>query len=250
MNIDVSFTPDQVQAPSSKVCIVVDVLRSTSTLQAIYSRKPAKVILTPTVQKAMKFAAQQTVHPLLCGERGGLIPEGFDHGNSPREYVNLDLTGRTVVFTSSNGTRAVADVNLAPHVFLGSFLNAGAVVEAALSAASQNGLDITMVCAGREERFAIDDAYCAGFLVSQLMSRIPSDQSFEIGDGGQAALAMYGYYRDPLKLLENSSAGKAVMRIGLADDLPFLLQRDLYPVVPTLRQRDQPVSPWGFSLLI
>lgn len=249
MNIDVAFTPDQVQAPSSKVCIVVDVIRSTSTLQVIYSRKPAKVLLTPTVQKAMKFAAQQTVHPMLCGERGGLIPEGFDHGNSPREYVNLDLTGRTVVFTSSNGTRAVADVNLAPHVFLGSFLNAGAVVEAALSAAARNGLDITMVCAGREERFAIDDAYCAGFLVSQLMSRIPSDRQFEIGEGGQAALALYGYYRDPLKLLQNSGAGQAVMRIGLADDLPFLLQQDLYPVVPTLTHRDQPASGWGFSLL-
>ncbi|HNW36533.1 MAG TPA: 2-phosphosulfolactate phosphatase [Candidatus Ozemobacteraceae bacterium] len=250
MNIDAAFTPDEVQAPSGKVCIVVDVIRSTSTLQVIYSRNPAKVILTPTVQKAMKFAAQQTVHPMLCGERGGLIPEGFDRGNSPREYANLDLTGRTVVFTSSNGTRAVADVSLAPHVFLGSFLNAGAVVEAALSTATLNGLDITMVCAGREERFAIDDAYCAGFLIAQLISRIPSDQSFELGEGGQAALAIYGYYRDPLKLFQNSGAGKAIMSIGLADDLPYLLQPDLYPIVPTLIQRDQPAGKWGFSLLI
>ncbi len=250
MNIDVAFTPDQVQAPSSKACIVVDVLRSTSTLQVIFSRKPGKVILTPTVQKAMKFASQQKVHPMLCGERGGVLPEGFDHGNSPREYANLDLTGRTVVFTSSNGTRAVADVNLAPHVFLGSFFNAGAVVEAALAAATQEGLDITMVCAGREERFAIDDAYCAGFLVSRLMSQIPSDQAFEVGEGGQAALAIYGYYRDPLKLFQNSGAGQAVLRSGMADDLPFLLQQDLYPVVPCLVQRDQPVSGWGFSLLL
>ncbi|HEY9071068.1 MAG TPA: 2-phosphosulfolactate phosphatase [Candidatus Ozemobacteraceae bacterium] len=250
MNIDVAFTPDEVQALSGKVCIVVDVIRSTSTLQVIFANNPAKVILTPTVQKAMKYAAQQTVHPMLCGERGGVMPEGFDHGNSPREYVNLDLSGRTVVFTSSNGTRAVADVNLAPYVFLGSFLNAGAVVEAAVSTATAHGLDIVMVCAGREERFAIDDAYCAGFLVSQVMSAIPSDQVFEVGEGGQAALAMYGYYRDPLKLFRESGAGKAVLGIGLEEDLPFLLQRDLYPVVPTLLQRESSTARWGFSLLI
>ena len=133
MHIDVAFTPAEVQALDTKVCIVVDVVRATSSLTAIMSRNPGKVILTTTIQKATKFASQQTVHPLLCGERKGIKPEGFDYGNSPLAYSKADLEDRIIIFTSSNGTRAVADLVMAPHVYLGSFLNASAVVQKALS---------------------------------------------------------------------------------------------------------------------
>lgn len=239
MRIDVAFTPSEVQALAEKVCIVVDVIRSTSTLTVIFSKSPGEVILTPTVQKAQRFADQQRVHPLLCGERYGVAPPGFDHGNSPREYLHLDLEGRTIIFTSSNGTRALADVNISPHVFLGCFLNGSAVVEKALSHARAEKLDILVVCAGREERFAVDDAYCAGYLISLMTSRIPPEESFTLGDGGQGALGIYGYFRDPLKIMEKSGAGAAITDRGLGDDIPFLLQKDLFDVVPTLCKRDR-----------
>ncbi|MBU1107713.1 MAG: 2-phosphosulfolactate phosphatase [Candidatus Riflebacteria bacterium] len=250
MHIDVAFTPAEVQALSSKVCIVIDVVRATSSLTVIMSRKPRKVILTTTIQKATKFASQQTVHPLLCGERKGVAPEGFDFGNSPRQYFNADLNDRVLIFTSSNGTRAVADLVIAPHVYLGCFLNAAAVAQKAYSTAHTTSMDILLVCAGREEKFAIDDAYCAGFLVTKLMAHISAQDSFELGDGAQAALGIYGYYRDDRKLLEMSSAGKAVTEIGLADDLTFLLQRDLFDCVPELIRKDFPEPDHGFSVLV
>ncbi|MBF0503416.1 MAG: 2-phosphosulfolactate phosphatase [Candidatus Riflebacteria bacterium] len=250
MNIDVAFTPSEVQAVSRKVCIVVDVVRATSTMAVIMSRKPGEVILTPTVQKAVKFASQQGVHPVLCGERGCLPPEGFDYGNSPREFVDADLTGKTVIFTSSNGTRAVADVAIAPHVLLGSFLNSAAVVDRALDCAFRDRLDIMVVCAGREEKFAIDDAWCAGYIISLLAGGIPADENFELGDGGQAALGIYGYYRDPEKLFTKSGSGKAVLEAGLIDDIPFLLQKDCFTTVPTLTRRSGNERDWGFSLLV
>ena len=81
------------------------------------------------------------------------------------------------------------------------------------------------VCAGREEKFAIDDAYCAGYLVSRIVSLISSDTEFTLGDGAQAALGIFGYYRDDKRLLEMSGAGKNVIDIGLSEDLTFLLQR-------------------------
>ncbi|MDN5278845.1 MAG: 2-phosphosulfolactate phosphatase [Clostridiales bacterium] len=249
MNIDVAFTPAEVQALASKVCIVVDVVRATSSLTVIMSRKPGKVILTTTIQKAAKFASQQTVHPLLCGERKGLPPEGFDFGNSPLTYSKAELDGRVIIFTSSNGTRAVADLVMAPHVYLGCFLNAAAVVKKALETAKTAGYDILIVCAGREEKFAIDDAYCAGYLLSQIMASLTADTSFELGDGGQAALGIFGYYRDTKKLLEMSGAGKAVMSIGLEEDLNFLMQKNLYDCVPELIKKDFPEPENGFSLL-
>jgi 2-phosphosulfolactate phosphatase len=250
MLIDVAFTPGEVQDMASKVCIVVDVIRATSTLTVVMSRNPARVILTATVQKARKFAEQQSIHPLLGGEREGVAPEGFDFGNSPREYQNKDLHGKTLVFSSTNGTRAVADVGLAPHVLLGSFLNATAVTTMALEKARADDLGIMIVCAGREEKFAIDDAWCAGFLISKLTGLIPAEQAFTLGEGGQAALAIFGYYRDPHLLFTGSGAGKAIIAKGLGEDIDFLLQNDLFSTVPTLIQRDRTPPANGFSLLI
>jgi 2-phosphosulfolactate phosphatase len=213
------------------------------------SKNPGKVILTTTIQKASKYASQQTVHPLLCGERKGVAPEGFDFGNSPVAYAKADLKDRVIIFTSSNGTRAVADLVMAPHVYLGSFLNASAVVKKSLEAARTSAYDILVVCAGREEKFAIDDAYCAGYLVSQIMASLPASADFELGDGAQASLGIYGYYRDTRKLLQMSGAGHAIIELGLEQDINFLMQKDLYPVVPELIHKNVPEPDYGFSLL-
>ena len=250
MQIDVAFTPGEVQALASKVCVVIDAVRATSSLTVIMAKKPKKVILTTTIQKPTKLASQQTIHPLLCGERKGLPPEGFDFGNSPRQYFEADLKERVLIFTSSNGTRAVADLVIAPHVFLGCFLNASAVVKKAYETAKASNMDVLFVCAGREEKFALDDAYCAGLLVSRLMGLIASDEEFSLGDGAQAALGIFGYYRDDRRLLEMSGAGKAVIEIGLQEDLTFLMQRDLIDCVPELIRKDFPEPEHGFSVMV
>lgn len=250
MLIDVAFTPSEVQAIDSKVCIVIDVIRASSSLTVIASKNPESITLTTTIMKANKIASQQKVHPLLCGERKGLPPEGFDFGNSPAEYFKADLCDKAIIFTSSNGTRAIADVTVAARVYLGCFLNAGAVTKKAYDYAVAHNKDILFVCAGREEKFAIDDAYCSGYLVSRLVSLISSDKEFTLGDGAQAALGIFGYYRDDKRLLEMSGAGKNVIEIGLAEDLTFLLQRDLIDVVPELITENNANSKYGFSVYL
>lgn len=250
MQIDVAFTPSEVQALANKVCVVIDVVRATSSLTVILSKRPKKVLLTTTIQKATKIASQQTVHPLLCGERSGVAPTGFNYGNSPVEYFSAPLADKEIIFTSSNGTRAIADLLIAPNVYLGCFLNASAVVKKAYETASAKAMDVLFVCAGREEKFAVDDAYCAGYLVSKLISLIPAENEFSLADGAQAALAICGYYRDDRRLFEMSGAGKAVLKIGLANDLTFLLQKDLLDCVPELIQKNVPEPEYGFSVAV
>ncbi len=250
MLIDVAFTPSEVQAIANKVCVVIDVIRATSSLSVILSKKPKSVTLTTTIQKATKLASQQTVHPVLCGERGGIAPTGFNFGNSPREYFDSNLAGKDIIFTSSNGTRAVADLLIAPAVLLGCFLNASSVVKRAYELAIEIKKDVLFVCAGREEKFAIDDAYCAGFLVSKLISLIPANSEFLLGDGAQAALGICGYYRDEKKLFEMSGAGKNVIDIGLGEDLTFLLQKDLLDCVPELLQKKKAEPLFPFSVIV
>ncbi len=250
MLIDVAFTSSEAQALSNKVCIVVDVVRATSSLAVIMSKMPAKVTLTTTIQKATKLASQQTVHPLLCGERGGIAPTGFNFGNSPVEYFNANLTDKEIIFTSSNGTRAIADLLIAPYILLGSFLNGKSLAKRVYELAHEEGLDVLFVCAGREEKFAIDDAYCAGYLITQLMSLIPATENFVLADGAQAALGICGYYRDAKRLLEMSGAGKAVIDIGLEKDLSFLLQKDLIDAVPQLINNENENTKHGFYVVV
>lgn len=250
MLIDVAFTPAEIQANATKVCIVIDVIRATSSLTVIASKKPENLILTTTIGKASKIASMGTSHPLLCGERKGLPPEGFDFGNSPAEYFKADLKGKSIIFTSSNGTRAIAEVLMSPKVYLGCFLNGGAVAEKAYNYAVSHKLDILLVCAGREEKFAVDDAYCAGYLVSRIVSKITAEQEFSLGDGAQASLGIFGYYRDDKRLMQMSGAGKQVIDIGLSEDLTFLLQRDLIDVVPELVSDDNSTVEYGFKVRI
>lgn len=250
LHIDVAFTPVEVHELARKVTIVIDLVRATSTLTVMMSRRPGRVMVAPTIQKAMKYVAQQRVHPLLCGERGGRRPEGFDHGNSPREYEELNLEGRDIVFTSSNGARAILEVAaLSPKVLLGSLLNATAVTASALRSAREGGFDLLLVCAGQEERFALDDAWCAGLLISKLVGQFDPGEEFTLGDGGQAALGIMGYYRDPLRLIQQTRSGKLVQEIGLDDDLPFLLQTDRFEAVPRLAARDRSPTPGEFTVL-
>lgn len=249
MNIDVAFTPSEVQALSNKVCVVVDVIRATSSLTVIMSQKPSKVVLATTIQKATRHASQQTVHPLLCGERKGVAPEGFDYGNSPSEFSKASLKNKSIVFTSSNGTRAIADIVIAPTILLGCILNATAVAQKAFDEATAKTMDILFVCAGREEKFAIDDAYCAGLLVSKLLAFIPASSEFKLGDGAQAALSIYGHCQDRRRLLEMSAAGTTVKNLGHHQDIYYLMQEDLFEIVPQLIKDGNAPIEHGFSLL-
>src|SRR5262249_58692712 len=98
------------------------------------------------------------------GERGGARPAGFDHGNSPAEYTPERVRDHTVVFTTTNGTRALLALAGARRIAVGGFVNAAAV---ARWAAAEPG-DILLVCAGEKGRFCLEDAVCAGLLVARL----------------------------------------------------------------------------------
>ncbi len=99
---------------------------------------------------------------LLCGEREGRIVEGFDLGNSPFEYTRERVAGRTLVFASTNGSQALRLAAGARRV-LAAFVNLAAVVERVKSER-----ELVIVCAGKEGRFALEDAACAGLLVRRL----------------------------------------------------------------------------------
>ncbi|HHO57911.1 MAG TPA: 2-phosphosulfolactate phosphatase, partial [Oceanithermus profundus] len=147
--------------PRAATALVVDVIRATTTAAFLLDGGARELVLTAEVAQARAEARRRGA--LLAGERGGLPPEGFDLGNSPREVHPDRVRGRTVVMTTTNGTRAaLRAAGAAERVGLAALVNAGAAVRWAAA----RGGDVVLLAAGREGRAALDDAYVLGALVA------------------------------------------------------------------------------------
>ena len=166
MNVEVLFLPTVATDLPSKLCVVIDELRATSTLISMFEAGAERVILADSVPAALAIADSLAERPPVCGERGGVPPAGFSYGNSPREFLPGTLEGKDLVFSTSNGTKAMWEVARAPVVLTGSLFNATAVARKAFREARDMGLDISLVCSGdiMGTKFAIDDAFAAGYL--------------------------------------------------------------------------------------
>src|SRR5215203_1494074 len=207
MRVHVAFTPDEVlEAP---VAVVVDVLRATSTIAQALASGYKRVYCCREVEDALRLREE-----LLGGERSAVKIEGFDIGASPREV--LEPRGETLIYSTTNGTRAVLAAAAACEVvLLGSLLNLSAV-----AAAVQD--DCVIVCAGFQGRFALDDAYCAGRIVELLDA--------EVTDGAKAGAILARSFPTAHEALLARTYGPP----GLEEDIKFCAQENVVAVVPRL----------------
>lgn len=147
-----------------KTVVVIDVLRATSTICCALDAGAKAVIPCLEIEEAWRIAEQFSPDEVvLGGERGGLPIEGFDLGNSPDEYQPESVSGKSLVFTTTNGTRAMRHCRQAARVLIGSFLNASAVFQELVTLE-----EVHIVCAGTEGQYSRDDVLMAGLLVERL----------------------------------------------------------------------------------
>ncbi len=233
MEIHVAFLPGEAGALRGRAAVVIDVIRATTSVLAMLEGGCAEVLIAPTVEAARRY---RDSHPdvLLAGEQGGRAPPGFDFGNSPVAFAQAALTGRRVVFATTNGTRAIHAAGEARSVLMGCLRNRTAAARAALAAA-ETGRGLSLVCSGREGRFSLDDAYTAGAIVDALIESGGS-AALELTD---AALAARRLYRDADSeaLFRETRAGRHVIEIGLGDDLLYCAKIDQSTMVPRLGER-------------
>ena len=230
--VDLYLVPAAIErAPlEGRSIVVVDVLRSSTTIAWALRNGAAKVIPVETVEEATRLA--QTLDAktrLLCGERDGRKVGGFDLGNSPREYTRERVEGKTLVFASSNASPLMAGV-LAGHAQrLAGYVNLTAVVD---SLRRDDG-DVAIVCAGRIGRFSLEDTACAGALVRRLAGHAAG---IALNDAAEMA-AEYdrSHGVDPEGILRRSEHGRYLIGLGFEEDLPVCAAVDQVPLVPILR---------------
>ncbi|MHA6483783.1 2-phosphosulfolactate phosphatase [Paenibacillus sp. strain BS8-2] len=210
-----------------RTAIVIDVLRATSTIVTALSSGATSVIPAETVMDAK---AMHRTGDLLGGERFCRRIAGFDLGNSPSEYHADTVKGKTVILTTTNGTRAIHKSTRAEHVLAASLLNAEACARLALNLRR----DIVIMCAGSHDEFAIEDGLCAGMLLSHLRSLGGSD-GLETDDFGSAMESMYNDRQHQIEIsLFNSTSGKRLLKLGQKADIVFCAQTNSVRDVPYL----------------
>ena len=217
MRVHVAFTPaEEVSAP---VGIVVDVLRATSTMTQALAAGYGRVLCCSEVEEARAVAAAEG-GAVLGGERKTMKIDGFDFGNSPREF--LEPAAETLVLTTTNGTRLLlAAAARCQLVLVGSLLN----LEAVADAAREKGVeDVAVLCAGVKGELALDDAYCAG--------RIAEALGGEPADSAAAAIRLARSFATAEEGLSSSQSARNLHASGLDADIAYCARESVLSTVP------------------
>lgn len=196
----------------------MDVLRASSTIVAALAAGYEHVLCVNSVEAARRLRSPARA---LAGERGCRRIDGFDLGNSPGEIG--PVPGGELVLCTTNGTPAIVEAAArADQVLVGSLLNLDA-----LAAAVPRGADVTVVCAGTDGRFALEDAYAAGRIVA-LLGGARSDAAL-------AAERLASAYSAPLAPLAESADAAVLRSTGQEADIVYCAQESVLPTVPVVQ---------------
>lgn len=210
-----------------RVAVVIDVIRASTTIVAALDAGARRVEPVASVGEARERAARAGADALLCGEREGCPIPGFDLGNSPAEYTPEVVAGKSLLLTTTNGTRVLSRVTEAEGVLVACLRNLGAVCDELRG----RGRPALLVCAGREGRVGLDDVWCAGLLAE----RLAVEGEVELDDGSLVALqAARGLGRPDAAGLAATAAGAALLQIGFGSDLEACAAVDASQTVPCL----------------
>ena len=235
MYLNVFFTPSAIvssKTSTNDIYVVIDVIRATTSLAVMFDQGAARVLVASTVEQARE-AAQKIPGILLCGERNVQPVPGFDYGNSPVQFSQVDLTGRELIMTTTNGTRAFYACPEDSMRLAGSFYNAEAAALKALTLAKDQGGNISLVCAGELDYFALDDAVCAGYLALELQRLQGQVIPLDLHESVLAAIALYEAFEPP-KVIDYCNSAQAVILGGLPDDPLFCMCTSVSQSVPVV----------------
>jgi 2-phosphosulfolactate phosphatase len=238
MKLDVRFTPAGLTLPEvqGRTVFVIDILRATTSMCAAMSSGAKAIIPVAATDEALRLA--QTIGSadvLLAGEKNCLRIEGFQLGNSPLEMTEAAVRGKTLVLTTTNGTKALLACQGAGAVYPVCAGNLSLAAERAREALDRDA-GMLVVCAGRGGAFSLDDAYAAGRLVSAVLGGPKGRRG--LNDAALASLDLVRRYGENWERpLSRSRAGRELIRLGFAEDVKASGWLDAYPVLLTFHER-------------
>lgn len=227
-SLEICFTPAafDAHADSEAVVVVIDVLRATSSICVAFANGVREIIPVATVEEAMEMKSHGY---LLAAERDGYVLDFADFGNSPFNFTPEKVKGKSVAYSTTNGTGIMKRASECHDVVIGSWLNMSALSRWI----EDQGRKVVIVCAGWKKRFSLEDAVCAGALAEKLLE---TGRFSTICDSVHAATDLWGVARsDLLGYMEKAAQRSRLRDKGLDDCIPFCHTADLTDVIPVLR---------------
>ncbi len=215
---------------SNSIVVVIDVFRATSTIATALYNGAARVIPVDTVEKCIEIGNK--VHGITAGERDGKVIEGLAHGNSPAEYPRSLVGGKTLVLTTTNGTRLLhmALNNGAAEVITGSFPNLSAVCKHLVT----GNKNVILGCSAWKDRFNLEDTLFAGAVIDRIK------EHFTIHcDSSLMAEQMYQLHKEDMKkFIRTTTHWHRLASYGLESDLEYCVTEDVADVLPVYKNGD------------
>jgi 2-phosphosulfolactate phosphatase len=206
---------------SNSIVVIIDILRATSTISTALFNGAKQIIPVDSVAECIKLGKQMDV--ITAGERDGKIAEGLQYGNTPFQYSSEFIKGKTLVLTTTNGTKLLhmALAANAKAIITGSFCNISSVTDY-LSAQNKN---VILACAAWKNRINIEDTLFAGALINRIKNQ------FDINcDASKIAETLYLQANGELFNFmkeQNASHFQRLMGFGLEEDIRYCLTNDI-----------------------
>jgi 2-phosphosulfolactate phosphatase len=208
----------------NSIVVVIDILRATSSI--VYGIDNGARAIIPVAQVDDCLSYSQHGY-LLAAERNGSVVDGYDFGNSPFSYTKEQVSGKTIVLTTTNGTKALHMArSRAKQVVVGSFLNLRALSDWLKTQPH----DVLLLCAGWKDQFNLEDTLFAGAVVNQVRAHFD-----EFDDSSIAAEDLYLMAKDDLRsYISKSSHSHRLAALNIERDVQFCLQLNICEAIPVL----------------
>ncbi len=227
-NLETCFSPALFEAEghADSIVVIIDILRASSAICTAFANGVSSIIPVAEVSEAREFKSKGY---LVAAERDGYVLDFADFGNSPYNFTKEKVSGKTIVYSTTNGTRLIKLASSAHMTVIGSFLNIGALTRWLI----KQERDIVLLCAGWKNRFNIEDTVCAGAMADVLMN---SNCYATICDSTLAAIDLWSLARPDLQGYIEKAAQRTRLKDKMLDDcIAFCLTSDLTDKIPFMK---------------
>jgi 2-phosphosulfolactate phosphatase len=227
--VEVCHTPGQfpLYKQDAGIVVVIDILRATSAMVTAFDHGVKDILPVATTEEARQYIGREGY--IAAAERNGEVVEGFPVGNSPLAFKAMDLRGKTIVISTTNGTQAINTGKEARQLVIGAFLNLTALTNWLL----KQDDNILLLCSGWRDKFSLEDSVFAG----AVMDRLLASGKFGVEeDSSIASRYLYMAARDNfMSILKAAPRRKRLQQLQQLDDVKFCLTPDQSTVIPVLR---------------
>lgn len=228
--VEVCYSPNDYPLYKSDhdIVVIIDVLRATSAIVAGMAHGVKSIIPVSSLEEAFEYKRKGYI---VAAERGGMVVEGFSFGNSPYAFMDPTLKGKTIVLSTTNGTRAI-NTPENKEVIIASLINAQAVSDYL----KDQNKNVLLLASGWRDKFNLEDTICAGAICDDLVASglYSSEEDSSIAAKYLYQSASVNYFG----FLKSSSHRRRLKKLNLNEDIKFCLTPNQFNIVPILNGKE------------